>query len=210
MKQLYSDLWQTSLYSSGMLNSYAYLLQLPIGNVLIYNTNDESDLVHIEKLGGIKFQLLTHRDEAGKNLPRIQQRFSSKLVMSELEAKAVNKSHEVNQVFNPNDHNFYEIQVFHTPGHTDGSVCFLYKSPNGKTYLFTRDTFFIWNSSWSTLILDNAGGDKEKLVKSLQKLRELTPDVVMSSGFVGNVGYLEVNKESWNHAIDTEISKLMK
>jgi len=208
MKQLYPDLWQTNLYKSGMLSSYAYMLQHPDGNILFYNTNSEADLDHIEQLGGIEYQLLTHRDEAGSSLTRIKKQFNSKLVFSEPEAQAISKYAQADQYFETHDHQFQHITVLQTPGHTDGSTCFVYKSPHGKTYLFTGDTFFQWDGKWATFVLDSAGGNKQSLIKSLQKLREVKPDVVMSSGFVGDIGVVEPSESDWVNAIDTEINKL--
>ena len=92
-----------------------------------------------------------------------------------------------------------------------GSVSFVYQSPHGKTYLFTGDAFFQWNGRWATLILKKAGGAKPALINSLHKLRVLKPDVVMSSGFVGEAGGPhEVTVGEWRQAIDTEITRLQK
>ena len=101
--------------------------------------------------------------------------------------------------------------MLETPGHPSGSVSFVYLSPHGKTYLFTGDTFFQWNGRWATLILNKAGGAKPALINSLQKLHVLKPDVVMSSGFVGEAGGPhEVTVSEWRQAIDTEIARLQK
>lgn len=208
MKQIYPDLWQSTLFKSGMLNSYAYLLLHPDGNILFYNTNHPTDLDHIEKLGGIKYQLLTHRDEASASLLRVRKRFNSSLVFSEAEAEAISKYAQADQFFNACDHQFEHIQVLHTPGHTNGSVCFTYQSPHGKTYLFSGDTFFQWNGKWATLVLETSGGNKSALIESLQKIRNIKPDVVMSSGFVGGIGIAELSAEDWINAINTEISTL--
>lgn len=208
MKQLYPDLWQTRLYKSRMLSSYAYLLQHPDGNILFYNTNDEIDLQHIAQLGGIKYQFLTHRDEAGASLIRIREQFSSALVVPALEEEAISKHAQADLTFKAGDHLFNHIHVLHTPGHTVGSVCFVYNSPHGKTYLFTGDTLFQWDGKWATLVLKSAGGSEVSLLESLNKIRDVKPDVVMSSGFVGEVGLKEPNKTEWLTAINNEISKL--
>ena len=208
MKQIHADLWQTKIYSSGMLNCYAYFLATSAGNVLFYSTNDEEEFTHMESLGGIKYQLLTHRDEAGPSLARIKNRFNSKLMFSELESEAIAKHARADLFFETEDHKLDDIQVIHTPGHTKGSVCFFYQSPHGKSYLFTGDTFFQWNGEWATLICDGAGGSKDALKSSLQKLRNLRPDVVMSSGFVGDIALVEPTEQEWTQAIDDEINKL--
>ena len=208
MKQLCPDLWQSKRYSSGMLNTYAYLLQHPDGNFLIYNTGDAEDLDHIEQLGGIRYQLIAHRDEAGESLSRIQQRFGSTLMLSECEAAAISQYAQADRYFSKGDHQLGDLTVLETPGHTGGSVCFVYQSPHGKTYLFTGDTFFQWSGKWSTLVLKKAGGSEALLIKSLAKLRCVRPDVVMSSGFVGEVGLVEPTQDEWESAIDSEIARL--
>jgi len=208
MKQLYPDLWQSSLYSAGMLNSYAYLLTHPDGNVLFYNTGNEEDLQHIADLGGIKYQLLSHRDEAGHSLKRIRQRFASVLMFSEPEAAAISTYAEADKLFADHDYQLEHIQILHTPGHTDGSVCFAYHSPHGKTYLFTGDTFFQWDAKWATLILKSFGGNETSMANSLLKLRNLQPSVVMSSGFIGDIGLVEPTESEWHQAIDSEIKRL--
>ena len=70
----------------GTLNTHAYFLLRPEGNVLFYNTGNDDDLEEITELGGIQFQLLSHRDESGPSLNRIKDRFGSKLCCSALEA----------------------------------------------------------------------------------------------------------------------------
>ncbi len=58
-----------------------------------------------------------------------------------------------------------EWKFFHTPGHTPGSSCFLYKSE----YLFTGDTLFP-NSIGRTDLL---GGDRVEIEKSLAFLKSI-------------------------------------
>ncbi|MYH89477.1 MAG: MBL fold metallo-hydrolase, partial [Gammaproteobacteria bacterium] len=122
MKQLYPDLWQSKRQTSGILNTYTYYLQTPDANFLIYNTGDSEDLDHVEQLGGIEYQLLTHRDEAGASLTRIQERFGATLMFSELEAEAISNHAKADAYFEKGDHSLGDIEVLETPGHTGGSV----------------------------------------------------------------------------------------
>ena len=75
----------------GTLNTHAYFLRRPEGNVLFYNTGNEGDLEEIAELGGIQAQLLSHRDESGPSLNRIRDLFGSKLCCSALEAPIIGK-----------------------------------------------------------------------------------------------------------------------
>ena len=202
MRQLERDLWQSTLHQSGILNTHAYVLERPEGNVLFYNIGHDQDVETIAKLGGIRYQLLSHRDESGPLLERIRSRFGSNLGCSSLEAPVVGRDAPVDIIFEEGDSSLEDIDVIHTPGHTDGSICFFYRSPTGKSYLFTGDTVFQWNGRWATLVLRNAGGSTEALGESLLRLRNLEPDVVLWSGFVGDVSFAEVTREEWHKAVD--------
>lgn len=210
MKQIEPDLWQTSIHRSGILNSHAYFLERPDGNVLFYNTGGDADLASIEGRGGIRYQLLTHRDEAGPSLKRIAERFGSSLCCSALEALVIGEDAPVDIVFEAGDSRIGDIEIFHTPGHTDGSLCFFYRSPYGKSYLFSGDTIFQWNGKWATLVLSKAGGSKASLAASLSRLRDLEPDIVMSSGFVGDVAMKAVTRNEWTEAIDSNVGRLKR
>jgi len=208
MKQLEEDLWQSTIHSMGTLNTHAYFLRRPEGNVLFYNTGHDDDLEKMAELGGIGFQLLSHRDESGPSLNRIRDRFGSKLCCSALEAAIIDKDARVDLAFQPSDHHLGDIDIIHTPGHTAGSICFFYKSPHGKSYLFTGDTIFQSNGKWATLAFPKAGGSKASLADSLLRLRDLKPDIVMCSAFVGDVSYVEVTSDKWAQAIDGNVSRL--
>ena len=210
MKQLQEDLWQSTIHSMGSLNTHAYFLRRPEGNVLFYNTGHEGDFEKIAELGGIQFQLLSHRDESGPSLNRIKDLFGSKLCCSALEAPIVGNDARVDVTFQAEDHHLGDIDVIHTPGHTQGSICFFYKSPYGKSYLFTGDTIFQLKAKWATLAFPRAGGSKASLAESLKRLRDLDPDVVMSSAFVGDVSFVEVTGDEWTQAIDDNVSRLKK
>ena len=183
----------------------------PDGNVLFYSTGDEGDLAQIEGLGGIRYQLLTHRDEAAPSLEAHQgtirlQHWAVAPRKRRLPAgmrRSISSSGRMTAGLG-------DIDVLHTPGHTDGSLCFFYRSPHGKSYLFSGDTIFHWNGKWATLVLSKAGGSKAALADSLLQLRELDPDLVLSSGFVGNVAMAAVTRDEWTEAIDSNVRRLKR
>lgn len=208
MRRLQEDLWQCTLYSMGVLNTHAYFLRRPGGNVLFYNTSNPDDLDDIEGLGGIRYQLLTHRDEASPSLNDIRDRFGSQLCFGALEVQAIDRYASPDMTFGPDDQNLDDIKIIHTPGHTEGSVCYFYESPHGKSYLFTGDTIFQSNGQWSTFVIPQFGGSIESLARSLLRLGNLRPDIVMSSGFVGNVSFREITGDEWADVIDGIIKQL--
>ncbi|MDE2971742.1 MAG: MBL fold metallo-hydrolase [Acidobacteriota bacterium] len=208
MKQLQPDLWQSTIHRAGILNTHAYFLARPAGNILFYNTGNEADLQEMAERGGVAYQLLTHRDEAGPSQARIRARFGCKLGCSAVEAPFVGRHGEPDLLFEAGADRIEDVAITHTPGHTDGSICFSYRSPHGKSYLFSGDTIFQWDGEWSTLVLPGSGGRAADLAQSLTKLREVSPDLVMSSGFVGEVAYREVTREGWAAVLDATIARL--
>ena len=66
------------------------------------------------------------------------------------------------------------IRVLHTPGHTEGSVCYLC----GDSILITGDTLFDRGFGRYDLY----GGDPSKLRRSLQRLSTLDPSLIIYAG----------------------------
>lgn len=209
MKKVFNNLWQNSRYSSGMLNTHAYVLEREQGNILFYNTGAKNDVSHIESLGGVTLQLLTHRDEVGASQAKFRSLFNTKLGIGTLEASFAQKYSPVDFSFDDSDLAIEDIEIIHTPGHTDGSVCYFYKPKQGKSYLFTGDTFFLAHGQWSTFVLHSFGGTNEAMIASLNKIRTLNPDVVLSSGFIGELAFKEMTEQQWHEAIDAQLVKLM-
>jgi hydroxyacylglutathione hydrolase len=210
MKQIYPNLWQTNPeHPFPDLTTHAYLLVRNEGNVLFYSSGRSEDHQHIQELGGITRQYLSHRDEAGPPLVRIRQMFGSKLCCHRLEEKAVSKACPVDLTFQTREIHLGDIEIIPTPGHTDGSTCFLFKSPHGKTYLFTGDTIFPSNNSWETFVMPQEGGSKSDLIDSLKLLRSLEPDVVISSASVRHFPFKEMSPGEWQEVVEQSLRSLL-
>ena len=67
------------------------------------------------------------------------------------------------------------LDVLHTPGHTEGSVCLLAGS---ERLLISGDTLF--RGAWGRT--DLAGGDEDQMIDSLARLAELPPDLRVLPG----------------------------
>ena len=70
------------------------------------------------------------------------------------------------------------VTVLHTPGHTQGSSCFIFKDEKDKTAIITGDTLFS-NSVGRT---DLYGGDIKALAKSIKKLAKFDKDATIYPG----------------------------
>ena len=209
MKQIYPDLWQTRAeHPFPSVTSHAYLLVRDNDNILFYSSGVREEYQHIQALGGIAYQYLSHRDEVGDALAEIKELFGSKLCCHRLEEPAARRVTPVDCLFDKRESRLGNIEVIPTPGHTDGSVCFLVRSAPGKTYLFTGDTIYMNNGTWETRTNGYAGGSKSDLRNSLMLLRDLGPAVVISSASIGAVPFKEVSAEEWRSDIDNVLPTL--
>jgi len=79
------------------------------------------------------------------------------------------------KIFNENKLSIEEIdiEIIHTPGHTQGSVCFLV----GK-YLLSGDTVCKGSIGRTDLI----GGNYDDIIKSLEKIKKLSDDILILPG----------------------------
>jgi len=210
MKQIREDLWETSSESPfpGMY-THAYFLKCKRSNILIYNTSNENDIDLIHEMGGIDTQYLSHRDEVGPSMGKIKNKFSSDLVCHDLERKYVEKYCDVDTLIKESMSHTNGLQILHTPGHTNGSISFIYDSPfENQRYLFMGDTVYLTKQGWNSLIFPENGGNKESLINTLENYILLKPNVVISSGSSQPITCTEVNHSGWKKGITKLISQL--
>jgi hydroxyacylglutathione hydrolase len=204
MKQIYPDLWVTEperlTPDLPDLMVYGYLLARETGNVLFCRSEHHEDHRHIQDLGGITHQYLTHWHEAAPGLARIKDMFGSKLVCHRLAEKTVSKFSPVDVTFDTRDVHLGDIEVIPTPGHTPGSTCFRFKSPHGRTYLFAGDTIFPSRGTWQAVVFED--GSKSDLKKSLVMLRDVEPYVVLFSAAVADVPFKPMSRAPWHAALE--------
>lgn len=207
MRQLFADLWQTEpTYPFGPdVSTHAYLWLRADGNVLFYNTGIEGELDAIERLGGVAWQYLSHRDEVAPSLATIHRRFGARLCCHALEAPAVARVQAPDVCFDAPHSPLPGLHVLPTPGHTPGSSCFRVLTANGLQCLFTGDTLFPDGAGWGTYVAAAARGT---LQQSLELLRSPAPDVVLSSAARDPDGYRRVDGATWQRILDEAIAGL--
>ncbi|MDF2096069.1 MBL fold metallo-hydrolase [Aquibaculum arenosum] len=210
MRQIYPDLWQSKtenpIPGAPQVNTHAYLLTREDGNVLFYATGNTAEHERIAEMGGLARQYLSHRDEVGPHLATIRERFGSMLVAHEAELADVGAAAPVDLVLDKQEVHLGNIEVIPTPGHSPGSTCYLVHSPHGRRYLFTGDTVFLNDGRWKTLVFDDA--DRDDLRRSLEVLRGLEPDVILSSASLGEPSYKEMAPGEWAASVEPVLRRL--
>lgn len=214
MRRLFPDLWRTRterpIKDAPEVATHAYWLTMEERNVLIYSTSHADEHQAIADRGGISHQLLSHRDEVGPALILIREHLGARLVCHERELDAVRGVAPVDVTLRGEEDWVAGLRGIHTPGHTGGSVCYVYDSPYGARYLFTGDTVFHDGRGWGAMAFPSEGGGADALKASLEKLRPLEPDVVISSASVGGVAHKAMRPGEWRAALDEAARSLDK
>jgi hydroxyacylglutathione hydrolase len=203
MTQIRDDLWETRTESPFPgLTTHAYLWRGPSGNILFYSPASDADFGAIEALGGVSAQYLSHVDEAGPMLARVAERFGSQLHAPAAELKAIGRHAHVDAPVDDRRHvDANGVEAIPTPGHSADSTCYLVPGVEGEKYLFTGDTMFpAGDGTWSTFLVPGRGS-AAALRSSLELLRTVEPDVVISSAFGGDSAIETLGNGRWQECI---------
>lgn len=203
MRRIRHDLWETQVDSPFPgLTTHAYLWTGgPHGNVLFYCPATDADFNTLDELGGVAHQYLSHQDEAGPALARVQGRFGARLHAPAAEQTTIGTHATVHVALSTRHVDDNGIEVIPTPGHTVGSTCYLVTAADGTRMLFTGDTLFHGaDGRWAAGYLPPMS-DAATLLQSLTTLAALAPDLVISSAFPSDAAVHAVDAESWSTCI---------
>ena len=112
----------------------SYFIQNPSGNWLIDSPRFSKKLVQkMEAMGGLKYIFLSHQDDIG-DCDKFAKHFGAKRIIQEHDSMRVS---DAEMILKEKRTEIEDAVIVHTPGHTKGSHCLIWK---GK-YLFTGDHF---------------------------------------------------------------------
>lgn len=157
LTRLLPDLYACGHPSAQTDHADAYLIVRPGGNVLVDVPAFHPALVAgLQGLGDLRYIFLTHEDTVGE-VEDFQLHFGAEVIMHASEADRVYLG--VTHPFETTGPLFADLTVVHTPGHTPGSSCLLWRRHGGC--LFVGDHLlpdddalvpvqFDWTHSWET------------------------------------------------------------
>lgn len=212
MQQIKPDLWATEIENPAAgLYTHAYLLTRDDGNLLFYNTGHRHEIERMSEPGGVARQYLSHQDELGDTLKLIGERFGARLGGHVEEEAVFARYRQPDVLFSRRETHLGNIDVIPTPGHTPGSTCFLVDSPQGGRYLFTGDTIVLnAEGAWEAGYI-HSFSDRDALAESLKLLRDIEPNLVLSSACGGNAGFEELpSPASWRERVDGALEHLLR
>lgn len=204
MHRIAPDLWETREFVvPGGPRSHAYLWTPTTGqNVLFYSPGNDQDFGHLEQLGGVTRQYLSHQDEAGPMLRAVAERFGSRLHAPAAEAATIGAHAPIDTAVSQRGVDDAGVAVIPTPGHSPGSTSYLVSGHDGRRYLFTGDTLLRYPEGWRMGYIPGYS-DKDGLLAAVDIYATVTPDLVVSSAFVaGAPGYHRIERGSWQAHLD--------
>ena len=185
-------LWATpdEPLGTGPARTCGFLLQRDHGNVFVYSCSAISDFYdHLDELGGVAMTVLNHRDEATRHVTRLADHYDIpvRTHVNEVEACQRRKVREIEPITEPKTKLGPDLLALHAPGHTPGTVAYLWHNPaDGKRYLFPGDTFtnFTLNRFPAVLSFHSYEGNIDDMRTTLDRL-DAEPSDVICPGLMG-------------------------
>lgn len=208
MKKIFNDLYQSNEETpfNNQVKTVSYFIPSNHDNYLMYSSSHILNDHHkslIKNMGGVKAQLLNHRDEASPILQDIRKFFQSKLICHILEKESVEKYCPIDLLLEKEQSLFEKFEIIHTPGHVPGSTSFLFKGISGN-YLFTGDTLYLSNGEFRVAI---AQENRLTMIQSLLKLKDLEVHGIFPGLYIGKESYRIFENK---HQFSTQIVPLIK
>ncbi len=170
------NVYHCGYHSENSYGAASYFIQLPEGNILVDSPRFTPPLVkRLEKLGGIKYMYLTHRDDVADH-EKFAEHFHCQRILHSDDITRGTKNVEIQLTgFEP----FQlapELLIIPVPGHSKGHTVLLYKNK----FLFTGD-HLAWSSELQQLIAfhDFCWYSYPEQIKSMQKLANYTFEWVL-------------------------------
>ncbi|ESQ53797.1 hypothetical protein EUTSA_v10025570mg [Eutrema salsugineum] len=168
-KDTLPGVFHCGFHSKKSYGATSYLILHHEGNILVDSPRYVEKLAgKIEKMGGVRYMFLTHRDDVADH-KKWADRFKSTRILHSEDVEP-STSHVELKLEGSGPWSLYEdIELIHTPGHTDGSVCLFHKPLKA---LFTGDHVTMSESGMSIFEQYNHGSVPLQL-KNVERLINL-------------------------------------
>ena len=177
----------------------SYLIKTSAGNILIDSPRFNSHLVNeIEKLGGVKWMFLSHRDDVADH-QKFYDHFNCIRIIHHDDVDDETKNCEMILKGADDFELTPEIKIIMTPGHTKGHMVLHYKDQ----YLFTGDHLFYDVEQSKIYASKNVNWYSwNEQLASIKKLGHLNADWI----FPGHGGWVQLGSSHFKKNIDQIIT----
>lgn len=155
----------------------SFLIRREGGNLLI---NASEGAVRsagaIDRLGRVDALWLGHWHEALTGAEAIGERFRIPVIVHQADRAEAEKRAAIAETFDGNRRIGSDLMAIPIPGHTPGSVAYLWRGPEARC-LFTADSLYVKDGALRGGLLDSS--DREAFLASLQHLRAIEFDLLV-------------------------------
>ncbi|MEK6626972.1 MAG: MBL fold metallo-hydrolase [Bdellovibrionota bacterium] len=194
---LEEDVYFCGFTSHRSFGAQSYFIKHQDGNWLVDSPKMTPYLVErFKELGGLKYIFITHQDNVADAF-HYAEIFKSSVIMHIKDAGAGLKidiciKKDARTEMGP-------FAIIPTPGHTQGSLCLLYK----EKFLFTGDHLYFENGL--NVFSEYCWFDFEEQILSVEKLRKFTE---VEWILPGHGGKKKIERGTFSHAIDQMITMI--
>lgn len=201
-------LWATpdEPLGDGPARTCGFLLQRDTGNVFVYSCSAIADFYdHLDELGGVAMTVLNHRDEATRHVTRLADHYGIpvRAHADEVDACRRRDVREIAPITDTETHLGPDLLAVHAPGHTPGTVAYLWHNPaDDKRYLFTGDTFtnFTLDRFPAVLTFHSYEGNLDDIRTTLDRLDRHRSDV-LCPGLLGGTIHAYAWDDTGRHSV---------
>jgi len=214
MREITPYLFATEVESTGFLKTFrrnSFFLKRECGNnFVIYNsTNLEFDEFWLRENGGVSRQYLSHNHEASSTCRWLQNTFENGLYIHQFDAIGLREIADVSGTFNSSVKIGEDFEIITTPGHTLGSTCFYWTSPDGTRVMFTGDSLVPnKRGEWMLFLDEQTDQTESEMLDSLNRLYHYNVDLVVPRGSEGEFEWKFTRPGEWEYIIDKAIVRL--
>lgn len=170
------NVYHCGYHSENSYGAASYFIELPQGNILVDSPRFTPPLVkRLEKLGGIKYMYLTHRDDVADH-EKFAEHFHCQRILHSDDITTSTKNVEIQLAgFEPFEL-APDLLIIPVPGHSKGHTVLLYKNK----FLFSGD-HLAWSSELQQLVAfhDYCWYSYPEQIKSMRKLANYTFEWVL-------------------------------
>jgi len=176
----------------GQMQNFCYLIKKGNSFVVIDPSYGYNKIKEIVKNGKIDAILLTHGHfDHSNDIPFLLKDFNVDVYIHPEDIKYLPFSIKSKDIFDGDILDFgFQIKVMHTPGHTPGSVCYIFEKN-----IFSGDTLF----SGCCGRVDLPGSDPLKMRDSLIRISNLDDDIIVFPGHNYNLSKTTIGYEKKNN-----------
>ena len=155
----------------------SFLIRSNDGNLLL-NASEGAlrNADAIDALGGVEALWLGHWHEGLTGAQAIADRLRTLVIVHEADREEAEKKVAIAKTFDGARQVRRDLEVIHIPGHTPGSVAYLWHGPDARC-LFTADSLYVNDGQLRGGLLDSS--DRRAFLASLSQLRDLEFELLL-------------------------------